>query len=209
MSHQAITQHVADYYSKKLEAHGVTHLGVDWNSAESQWLRFRQLHRGFHWEQPFSIADYGCGYGALLNYLLDCNLNFQYTGYDISEAMIQAARNIHSNQGEIRFIPGDQLETADYVVASGIFNVRMEYSNREWEEYIAHSLQRMDKASDKGFSFNILSSYSDPSFRRKDLYYADPCYWFDWCKRQFSPNVSLFHDYNLYEFTLSLLKPNS
>ena len=31
---------------------------------------------------------------------------------------------------------------------------------------------------------------------------ADPAFFFDWCKRNFSRHVSLLHDYGLYEFTL-------
>jgi hypothetical protein len=35
-----------------------------------------------------------------------------------------------------------------------------------------------------------------------DLYYGDPCFLFDYCKRHFSKNIVLLHDYNLYDFTL-------
>jgi len=206
MSHDSVKQRVANYYSQKLENHGLTHQGVDWNSTESQWLRFRQLLRGFDLQPPFSIADYGCGYGALVEYLIRQDLSFRYAGYDISESMIQAAGNLYAHLANARFFVGDQLQTADYVVASGIFNVRMGYVDTQWEDYIRDGLLRMDRASVKGFSFNILTSYSDPPLQRTDLYYADPGYWFDWCKRHFSKNVALFHDYNLYEFTISVLK---
>jgi hypothetical protein len=38
------------------------------------------------------------------------------------------------------------------------------------------------------------------------LYYADPCDLFDLCKRRFSPQVTLLHDYGLYEFTILVRK---
>ena len=38
-----ILEKVSRYYSGKLEAHGATARGVDWNSTESQRLRFVQL----------------------------------------------------------------------------------------------------------------------------------------------------------------------
>jgi hypothetical protein len=41
---------------------------------------------------------------------------------------------------------------------------------------------------------------------RADLYYADPAQVFDYCKRRFSPNVALLHDYGLYEFTILVRK---
>ena len=38
------------------------------------------------------------------------------------------------------------------------------------------------------------------------LYYADPCALFDRCKRCYSRNVALLHDYDLYEFTILVRK---
>lgn len=207
MSHDAVKQNVAYYYSEKLKTYGLTHQGVDWNSSESQQLRFKQLLRGFDITQSFSITDYGCGYGALVDYLMQQQLDFQYAGHDLSASMVEAAQNAYRDKNNVRFLVGDQLEPADYTVASGIFNTRMEQPDQLWADYIKDCLYRMDQASHRGFSFNILTLYSDPLLRRTDLYYADPGFWFDWCKRHFSRNVALFHDYNLYEFTISVLKP--
>ncbi|KAQ37574.1 hypothetical protein AJ39_03274, partial [Mycobacterium tuberculosis MD14844] len=61
-------------------------------------------------------------------------------------------------------------------------------------------------ASRRGFSFNCLTSYSDASKMRDDLYYADPCALFDLCKRRYSKSVALLHDYGLYEFTILVRK---
>ncbi|HAW53355.1 MAG TPA: SAM-dependent methyltransferase, partial [Flavobacteriales bacterium] len=47
---------------------------------------------------------------------------------------------------------------------------------------------------------------SDPDRKRPDLYYGDPCFFFDYCKRNFSRNVALLHDYNLYDFTILVRK---
>lgn len=62
--------------------------------------------------------------------------------------------------------------------------------------------------SDKpqGFSFNCLTSYSDKEKMRPDLYYADPSKIFDLCKRRYSRNVAVLHDYGLYEFTVIVRK---
>ena len=38
-----IHKKVDDYYTAKLTEHGATHQGVDWNSPESQELRFQQI----------------------------------------------------------------------------------------------------------------------------------------------------------------------
>jgi hypothetical protein len=41
---------------------------------------------------------------------------------------------------------------------------------------------------------------------RDDLYYADPLFFFDYCKTRFSRFVTLIHDYPLYEFTILVRK---
>ena len=64
----------------------------------------------------------------------------------------------------------------------------------------------MNKKSEHGFSFNMLTSYSDKEYMRDDLYYGDSCHFFDFCKKNFSKNVSLLHDYNLYDFTIIVRK---
>ena len=89
---------------------------------------------------------------------------------------------------------------------SGIFNIRLEYSYDEWTGYVIKTLQKMNSLSSKGFAFNMLTSYSDAPYMKPHLYYADPCYYFDYCKRHFSRNVALLHDYNLYDFTILVRK---
>ena len=56
------------------------------------------------------------------------------------------------------------------------------------------------KLSKKGFGFNLLSTYVD--WKEDHLYYGDPLFFFDFCKRHVSRYVSLLHDYPLYEWTI-------
>ena len=67
-------------------------------------------------------------------------------------------------------------------------------------------LHKMNDISRRGFSFNMLTKYSDPEYMRQHLYYADPCYLFDYCKMHFSRNVALLHDYEVYDFTILVRK---
>jgi hypothetical protein len=91
-------------------------------------------------------------------------------------------------------------------VASGIFNVKLDTDTAAWETYVRHTLSAVDALSTRGFSFNMLTSYSDADRMRGDLYYGDPCIFFDLCKRTFSKQVALLHDYGLYEFTILVRK---
>ncbi len=198
---------VAEYYTTKLAQHGQNPQGVDWNGEESQTLRFEQLCKIVDVSTQFSINDLGCGYGALYDFLSPEYENFSYSGVDVSGEMIRAARGRYKDKHQARFVLSsepDQL--ADFGVASGIFNVRLGRSDVEWREYLETTLDILDRTSCRGFAFNCLTSYSDADKMRDYLYYADPCVLFDLCKRRYSKNVALFHDYGLYEFTILVRK---
>jgi SAM-dependent methyltransferase len=198
---------VQRYYSEKVTEHGPTAKGVDWNSEASQELRFEQLLKVCDFASTFTINDYGCGYGALVRYLEERGWRFRYTGFDISARMLEQARELVGDSERYRFVAdADELERADYTVASGIFNVRLDAGDDAWETHVLATLDRLDALSERGFAFNMLTSYSDPDRMRPDLYYADPRAIFDRCKRSYSRWVALLHDYGLYEFTILVRK---
>ncbi len=210
---EQILNNVDEYYSAKVQTYGASPQGVDWNSMESQTLRFKQIlkvcegNSGLH----HSILDYGCGYGAMADFILANRYQLEYEGLDISAEMIREARLCPPTMDPNRFHLGPiQGLKADYVVASGIFNVKQGCSENTWQEYVVDTIEKMASMSRLGFSYNILTSYSDEDRKRSDLHYADPCWHFDWCKRTFSRQVSLLHDYGLYEFTILVKydKPN-
>jgi len=195
---------VERYYSEKVREHGATHAGVDWNSRESQELRFAQLLTGVDLGRPFSLVDYGCGYGALLEWIHERGGDVEYQGYDLSEEMVLRARERHP---EARFTTDvSELGAGDVVVASGIFNVMAGANEDAWRAYVAETIDQLSDLSTEVFAFNMLTSYSDPDKVRDGLFYADPCEWFDHCKRRLSRHVALLHDYGLYEFTLLVRK---
>jgi SAM-dependent methyltransferase len=198
---------VADYYAAKLAEYGETPQGVDWNSEESQVRRFEQLNKVIDASLDFSLNDLGCGYGALFDYLQSHYQGFTYTGCDVSASMIRAAQNRYGPNPNARFVvAAEPPETADYGIASGIFNVRLGRNDDEWHDYLEDTLDGLDRTSRLGFAFNCLTSYSDADKMRDYLYYADPGALFDLCKRRYSRYVALLHDYGLYEFTILVRK---
>jgi SAM-dependent methyltransferase len=198
---------VASYYSAKLAEFGQSPRGVDWNGEHGQRLRFAQLCRIIDQQHGFSVNDLGCGYGALLDFLSESYTGFSYVGVDVSPDMVAAAALRYGARSDARFVvAASPPEVADYSVASGIFNVRMDRSVDEWRSYVEQTLHELDNASRRGFAFNCLTSYSDAEYMRADLYYADPCQLFDLCKRRHGRNIALLHDYDLYEFTILVRK---
>ena len=116
--------------------------------------------------------------------------------------MIARAIGEHRDDGSTFTTDASAVAPADFTVASGIFNVRLRHTDELWQDYVLETLRALQSISLRGFAFNMLSTYSDVDRRRGDLFYADPLFMFDYCKRNLSPRVSLLHDYPLYEFTI-------
>ena len=207
MPEQRILESVERYYSRRFAQHGPTARGVDWNSAESQETRFAQLARACPADRTFTLLDYGCGYGALLPFLREHGFAFEYTGFDLSVAMLEHGRACFAGEAGVRFVgAGDALEPADVVLASGIFNVRLDVDADSWHAYVLSTVRRLSALSRRAFAFNCLTSYSDPERMRADLYYGDGPGFFDFAKRELAPDVALLHDYGLWEWTLIVRK---
>src|ERR1700760_1922936 len=101
---------VREYYSGTLRRHGPTPLGVDWPNVVSQYLRFVQLLKLCRTGQSFSLNDFGCGYGALLDFLAmrHHDIIVTYRGIDISEPMIVAARDRWAGKSRTTFAVGSR-----------------------------------------------------------------------------------------------------
>jgi SAM-dependent methyltransferase len=201
MSTETLLARTRQYYERKLAEHGPTARGVDWNSEQSQDLRFASLCTVIEGDLEASVLDYGCGYGALLGYLRTRGHRGPYMGFDISDRMIAAARE-RSAQDAAFSSRRDELAPMDYAVASGIFNVKQSAPVEEWERYVYDTIDDLAALGRRGFAFNALTAYADPERRREDLYYADPLALFDRCARRYSRRVAVLQDSPLYEFTL-------
>lgn len=197
---------VARYYSDKLAEHGATSKGVDWNDTASQHLRFDRLLYAIDHQGLGSILDFGCGFGSLWPFLKERGFEGSYTGFDISESMIAKAIELHGDQGVNWLTALPEGASFDYVVSSGIFNVKLKHETERWRDYVLKIVNEMNALSREGFVFNALTSYSDERYQRPDLYYMDPVAMFQYCKREYTPFVVLDHGYPLYEFTLAVLK---
>ena len=199
---------ISNLYSDNFKRHGDQSEAVGWSTKHCQQLRFEKLTQSIlDKDTSFSINDYGCGYGAHLEYLLkEKYLVSCYNGYDLSEEMlISSKERLKDFDGEVNLIKSSNISTmADFTFVSGTFNVRFESSYDRWKKFIEESLTRINEFSKLGFSFNLLSKYVD--WEEPHLFYGDPCYWFDYCKNNFSKQVSLLHDYPLYEWTILVRK---
>ena len=88
----AILADTIDYYSRKITAFGASPQGVDWNGEESQLLRFAQLTQLIDTDSG-TLNDWGCGYGALLDYLRRHHPGIDYHGIDVAAVIFR--RRLH------------------------------------------------------------------------------------------------------------------
>ena len=209
MSIETTQKQLNEYFTEKLETFGATAKGVDYNGELAQQTRFAELVKVIDLSQPFSVIDYGCGYGAMFEYLQKQGGSFEYYGVDLIDKMVVAGREKYAAFPHAQFMTDEtELPVADYLLAAGIFNIKLDSAYDEWQAFVCETLPRMNALCSKGFAFNMLTQYSDADrmAQRPDLFYGDPLFFFDFCKRNFSRNVALLHDYGLYDFTILVRK---
>lgn len=196
------------YYSRKALIYGPTPAGVDWPSAETQDLRIAQLLQGFSFEQPCSLNDIGCGYGAALS-TISKSLpaeEIDYLGIDLSSEMVRLAQLLWRGHASATFIVGNiSPRVADYSIASGIFNVKLECTRERWEELVRRTLRELCATSRQGFAVNFLDADGEPN-DIPELYRTWPEPWAKYCESECDSRVSIVSGYGLPEFSLRMSK---
>jgi len=134
------------YYSSKVESFGATPGGVDWTCSATQNLRFVQLLRICDFSADLSLNDVGCGYGALLAFCRERHPDraIDYVGVDLSAAMVRVAQQHWQAAPGVRFVVGASCpRTADFAIASGLFNVCQSIATEEWESFVRATLREL------------------------------------------------------------------
>lgn len=205
---RSISQRQRDLYQEALDKHGDSTRATHQNDRETQHLRFERLTRALG---PFlaggSLHDVGCGFGDLGVYLAACGADCAYSGIEIVADM--AARGRKRLATEILvddFMTRDYDDRYDFVVASGVFNIPGGIDSGEWNVYCQAMTRKMFALARKGVAFNGLTTFCD--YRRDDLYYWDPAKALTFCQGELSRFCVLDHGYPLYEWTLTVFKPD-
>jgi len=197
---------IESFFEQTVER-GDDHQGVGWPSRENQEIRFDAALRLIEPElEDFTFNDFGCGLAHMYDYIRAKGLPMTaYRGYDLSEKSLKVARERLGS--EVELVHADHLtEKADYSVACGIFNTRLEASDEEWMTFMKTVAADLYENSERGSAFSSLSSYVD--WREPQLFYADPMELFAFCKEEISPQVTLLHDYPIYEWTMLIRRPD-
>ena len=149
------------------------------------------------------MLDLGCGFGDFLRFLRAEGRRGPFIGYDVASDMIAEAVRLHGEGADCQWRVGAiPVETADFAVASGIFNVKGDVPVETWARYVHDTIDVLARAGRRGFAFNVLSLSSDPERRADHLYYADASQMLSDCLHRFGRSVALLQDYGLHEFTV-------
>ena len=125
-----------DYFTEKLETFGATAKGVDYNGEQAQQIRFAELVKVINPASKFSVIDYGSGYGAMFEYIRSRGWDFEYYGVDLIEKMVIAGREKFKDFPNAHFaVDEKEIPVADYLVAAGIFNIKLEADYDEWKAF--------------------------------------------------------------------------
>jgi SAM-dependent methyltransferase len=210
MSRQDITARMKAHHAEVFALHGATPRGVDWNENQADVaLRYDNMLSVIRREGGSGrprLLDVGCGYGGLLDRILERRLDIDYTGIDICEDMLVEARKRHAGTTfEMRDIFDSTPPGAyDYLVCNGILTQKLDVPVDEMEEFSRALIRRMYDECVKGVAFNMMSDRVN--FMADNLFYKNPAELLSWCMAEITPNVRLDHAYPLYEFTMYLYR---
>jgi len=192
------------YYGAKVRAHGATPEGVDWRCEATQQMRFVQLLRLLPARTPASLNDVGCGWGGLLHFLARRRqlTRIDYLGVDLSADMVEAARRARPRHAA-RFVQGRRSpRVADYSVASGIFNVRLDVPLAGWEAFVRRTLLDLRATSRCGFAVNFMEPLPPHLESPPELYRPGAHAWIAHMERELGVEVETVAGYGLREVTL-------
>ena len=144
---------------------------LDWASQQSQLARFEVLVANVDLAGK-SLLDVGCGLGDLWGFLKDRDIRVAYTGVDLVEKMVAAARDRH---GDGHFECGDVFAEDmfkpggfDVVFGSGIFN--LDLGNNA--EFLPGAIARLLELAGEYLVFNLLHKHA--AREAGPYFYFDP-----------------------------------
>lgn len=195
-------QRIVERYDERLAKHGPTIEALAAGTRERQFLRFDVL-RAIGDLRSRSVLDLGCGFGDLLNFLAEQEIEVsEYWGIDINPKLLERAREVHvGRRFECRDIlrePPDE-GSVDYVLSSSAFNNAFGHADNY--EVVREVLRVCHRAARRGVAINLMTDYVD--FRSPEAFYYSPERIFSIAK-SLCRRVTLRHDYPLFDFTIYL-----
>jgi SAM-dependent methyltransferase len=193
-------------YDGRLKEHGLSARTVGWGSEDDQRMRFEVLCRGLDL-RGLHILDIGCGLGDFVPWAEEkFGPDFDYTGIDLSGSLVQAAAQRFQNPRR-KFLVGtlttdSDIGEFDVAVLSGTLTFKTTDNAATMRSVLKSAYERCRLA----VCSNFMTSYADSRLEKNFHYLPEEVFAFS---KSLSRFVSLHHDYNLYEFTVQILRQPS
>ena len=192
---------IIKFYNNKYLKHGNKIKTIGWSNKKDQNLRFKKLFQDLDINNK-SILDIGCGFGDMYFYLKkNYNYHFKYSGLDITPKIALIASN-RLNRHNVCIYNSDidnVKKKYDFVVSSGA----MSYKYKGSRANSLNLIRKMFKISKYAVSVNFLSDYCDYKLNKNQHFSPETMMKF---AKTLTSKVNIIHDYNLYEFTLQMIK---
>ena len=185
-------------YERRLREHGHAPETLGWRPGRER-ARFGVTAHVVAETGARSLLDVGCGFADLLDFLRETGWDGEYHGIDLVPGLLAEARRRHPA------LPLEEADIADYepgrtfdvVVASGVFNFRLEAEDNR--DHIARSVERMLELARHAVCVDFLSTNVD--YRHPGAWHTDPA-WALELGRRLSAHARIRDDYLPFEFAL-------
>ena len=128
-----------------------------WGSTQEQELLFSALL--LFYSPEMTILDAGCGRADLFGYLSRTfESDIRYKGIDYNPNLLALAREKYPTVDVEAVDILDMNETGDWVVASGLFNIK---EQEDMALYTQQCIDKMYNSANIGIAFNLLTGYPD------------------------------------------------
>lgn len=193
-------------YDGRLAEHGISVKTVGWRSESDQQMRFEVLCRGLDLTGK-RVLDIGCGLGDFIPWAeAKYGADFDYVGMDLSPGLVKTAGERFPG-GRRRFIAGtltrdSDLGEFDIAILSGTLTFKTADNMATMRSILssAYALCREAVCS------NFMTSYADSQLEKNYHYSPEDIFTF---AKSLSRFIVLYHDYDLYEFTVQVLRQPS
>lgn len=196
------TEQVAELYRQAFAEHGRSVNAIFIPKGRQQ-ERFEAITR--HFEDGFSILDFGCGLGDLRTYLATRFNRFDYTGADIMEGFVESNCETHPQGSFIHIRDFADIETAfDHVVICGTFNIDYFGDEIRHARYVKDALAHLWNKTKRSLSVDFM--HTEVDFRAPRAYHQDIAEIEKFAHAEFGERVIIDRSYLPYEFALTVLR---
>ena len=160
-NYQLLEREIASTFSRRFTKFGPQPEASLWFNEGRQRARFSVIADTIcerTRNRKVSICDIGCGYGGFLKFLQNKhnNIDFEYTGYDLADNLIEFCDSKMSSKNA-RFMQGSRpIELMDFSIMSGTYNYAPQTTVTDWRSYFRGELKHIFDKTKKCLILNLM-----------------------------------------------------